>query len=410
MDDSKLNKIVSLTWKKKIVFSIVTLALSFFVIEILFRLIFSFYVGPSVLLYGTSFDRKLMAPNYSELSSHPKTKPDASAYLYRMTEEEWLKRRNVEIPSNELVGYSKYFANQKRVDFDVETGERFDVTINSRGFRGRDFSEQKKPGVIRILCLGSSSTFGYFDRDDETYPVYLEKILNERSGDKVKFEVLNLGIPHLSSGEIYNLFLAEGVPLEPDIVTFYEGNNDCEPPQQWLHKSLVHAGIKKVGRVFVLAKFIDSISGKYLKFLYQDMSEQAVYDIRDNFIDNVSSINNKCKNRGIQFIIANQQKNSQSFDRDVLKTLTYQEEVEKINSKLIKSGALIHPELQLLIHSVLMKELEVWAKSNQIPFIDIIDKLNHNRDVLVSWVHLSPTGNRMVAEAFSEKILQYVHR
>ena len=91
----------------------------------------------------------------------------------------------------------------------------------------------------------------------------------------------------------------------------------------------------------------------------------------------------------------------------MLKDLTYQQEVEKIEAKLQRSGALIHPELQLLIHSVLMKKLENWAKANQVPFVDVIGRLDHDRDVLVSWVHLSPRGNHMVAEALAEEVLKY---
>jgi len=391
-----------LTWKKKILFSITTLAVSFLLLELGFRLVFAFYVGPSVLLYGTPFHRK----NVQVASSSTSEKlPEAKDFLYNMSQEEWDKRRSVEIHPGEFKGYSKYFPNQKRIDFDLATGEPFDVTINSRGFRGKEFSARKEPGVIRVVCLGASSTFGYFDRDDETYPVYLEQILNERYPGNRKFEVINLGIPHLPSEQIYNLFLAEGVSLNPDIVTFYEGNNDSDPPQEWLTKSLVHAAIKKIGRVLLVAKFVDSISGKYLKILYQSMSDEAVSEISNNFVKNVSRIYQECRKRDILFIVANQQKNSQSFDRGMLKTLTYQQEVEKIRDKLHNSGALLHPELALLIHSVLMNKVEDWARTNQVPFVDVIDKLNHDRDVLVSWVHLSPRGNRMVAKALADKIL-----
>ncbi len=406
MDQKKTKVMPGLTWKKKIIYSIIALSASFLILELCFRVLFAFYVGPSVLLYGTPLARKQIEVAPASSMQTPETMPEAKTFLYKMTQDEWNKRRNVEIHPNELQGYSKYFANQKRIDFDVETGERFDVTINSRGFRGRDFSDQKKAGVIRILCLGASSTFGYFDRDDETYPVYLEQILNERYSGKMKFEVINFGIPHLTAAQIYNLFVTEGLPLEPDIVTFYEGNNDSDPPQRWLNKSLAHAAIKKVGRVFIMAKFIDSISSKYIKVLYPSLSEKAVSDIGDNFINSISRIYQECRRRGILFIAANQQRNSQSFDRGVLKKLTYQEEVEKMKTKLQQTGALIHPELALLIHSVLMKKLEIWAEANQVPFVDAISRLDHDRDVLVSWVHLSPKGNRMVADAFADKILE----
>jgi len=393
----------SLTWRKKILFSSITLLLMGLILELCFRVFFAFYVGPSVLLYGTPLARHEVQAD--SVSSHkPETEPEAKTFLQKMTKEEWNRLRNVEVHPNEFLGYSKYFPNQKRIDFDVETGERFDVTINKRGFRGLDFSDSKEPGVIRIVCLGASSTFGYFDRDDETYPVYLEQVLNERYAGKVKFEVINFGIPHLNATEIYNLFVAEGLQLQPDIVTFYEGNNDADPPQRWLKQSLVHAAIKKIGRVLITANFIESIASKYLK---QSLSEKAILDISNNFVEQISKIYQECRKREILFIVANQQRHSQVFERAMLKNIPYQQEVETLQAKLQDSGSLVHAELALLIHSVLMKKLEAWAKTQEVPFVNVISRLDDERDVLVSWVHLSPKGNRMVAEAFAEKILEY---
>lgn len=404
MKQEKTDEKTNFSWKKKLAFSIITASTAFLLFELCFRVVFAFFVGPSVLLYGTPFARKEVTVTSSSSLQKPATEPEAKDYLYSMSQEEWNKRRSVELHPNELRGYSKYYPNQKRLDFDLGTGEPFNVTINKRGFRGKDFADRKEPGVIRVICLGASSTFGYFDRDDETYPVYLEQLLNRQYAGKVKFEVINFGIPHLDSGQIYSLFVTEGLPLHPDIVTFYEGNNDSDPPPEWLKKSLVHAAIKKLGRVLIMAKFVDSIASQYLE---QSLSEKAVADIRDNFIHNVSRINQECKKRGMLFIVANQQRNSQAFDRAMLKHLTYQQEVEKIQAKLRDRGALLHPELALLIHSVLMKTLKGWVAENHVPFVDVIARLDHDRDVLVSWVHLSPRGNRMVARALADKILEY---
>jgi hypothetical protein len=45
-----------------------------------------------------------------------------------------------------------------------------------------------------------------------------------------------------------------------------------------------------------------------------------------------------------------------------------------------------------------------------VPFVDVVKALDQDRDVLVSWVHLSPRGNRMIADAFAEEIKQLVRR
>ena len=51
---------------------------------------------------------------------------------------------------NQAKNYTKYYPNEKLVDHD-EFGSRFEVKINSRGFRGEDFELAKRPGVIRVL-------------------------------------------------------------------------------------------------------------------------------------------------------------------------------------------------------------------------------------------------------------------
>ena len=55
-----------------------------------------------------------------------------------------------------------------------------------------------------------------------------------------------------------------------------------------------------------------------------------------------------------------------------------------------------------------MESLKNWVSAENVPLVDIIGQLDNDRDVLVSWVHLSPEGNRMVAEAFSEEILERI--
>src|SRR5204862_98517 len=75
-------------------------------------------------------------------------------------------------------------------------------------------------------ALGGSSTFGYGSNDNETYPSHLQARLNERCKSQRRYEVINLGIPHLTSTMIRELFIAEGIPLAPDVVVFYEGYND----------------------------------------------------------------------------------------------------------------------------------------------------------------------------------------
>ena len=113
------------------------------------------------------------------------------------------------------------------------------------------------------------------------------------------------------------------------------------------------------------------------------------------------------RQRGILFIVANQQINSQTIERSASRGLTYEEERQLAEAKMLRGATLKIRELRLLVHAITMKNLESWAQAHRVPFVDVIGRLDNDRDVLVSWVHLSPRGNGMVAEAFADAILRH---
>ena len=54
------------------------------------------------------------------------------------------------------------------------------LQYNSYGFRGDEFQEQKHDIDFRIFAIGGSTTYGSGVTDDETWPAYLQQIINEK--------------------------------------------------------------------------------------------------------------------------------------------------------------------------------------------------------------------------------------
>ncbi len=106
-------------------------------------------------------------------------------------------------------------------------GEGYSFHINSLGFRGKEITKAKPPGVYRILCVGGSTTYGTgATRDEKTYPAQLERLLNA-SGDGRKFEVVNCGTVGYGTAEnLINLELRL-LDLRPDAVIIYHAANDA---------------------------------------------------------------------------------------------------------------------------------------------------------------------------------------
>lgn len=372
---------------------------SLLVLELGFRAVLAFRVGPSVLYYGTRFQRQNI----------PATTDNHTVMQH----------------ANKQAGYTKFFPHEVKVDHNPVTNETFRATINARGFRGGEFTEAKKPGITRIVTLGSSSTFGYYDRDNETYPYYLEQALNQDSETARKFEVINLGIPHLHSEEILALFYAEAIPLHPDVVTFYEGVNDAArgnpdrekdegqrlaPRQKSGVSTPLKMGYGFVRDHLVVIAFFDSLRQNLVAepTFTRRQVEQHMTGASGHFIEHIDKLYRECQQRGIIFVAIKQQAKSHMVKEAEIKGVTYAQEVHLVKAKLEKEGAIKTRELHLLTHSALTTDLEHWASTNQVPFVNIQKVLDQDRDVLLSWVHLSPRGNRMIATALAEEITHLV--
>lgn len=409
--DGKNSRQVRLSVRKRLLFVAVAGAFALIMIEVGLRCYFASRVGADVLLYGTPWHRKTITSDWTSLPSRSavvnadiqRPRRDVRVYQASMTHEEWKASRSVVEHTNALSGYSKYFPGQDRVDFDVDTGEQFAVGINSHGFRGPEFKQEKTSGVIRVVTLGASSTFGYFDRDDETYPHYLQMMLNDNPAGQ-RYEVINLGIPHMNSANIRALFLAEAIALEPDVVTFYEGNNDTSAIYT-LTQSNFRRVLSAVGRRSILLALIDSAAGERInKVVSSDDFDQRAAEISKAFVMNVSAIKAECDERKIHFIVATQQNNSQTIARPELANIAYADEAEFVRNRMESLSPMRSRELAFLTHSVLMKNLRDWTRKEGVTMLDGIQLLDSHRDEMLSWVHLSPAANRILAAGMVEAI------
>lgn len=79
------------------------------------------------------------------------------------------------------------------------------------------FEFEREPGVLRIACLGGSTTWG-------GYPLLLKQILEERTGRQV--QVMNWGVPAWTSMETMVNYFVVVQDYEPDIVILMHAIND----------------------------------------------------------------------------------------------------------------------------------------------------------------------------------------
>lgn len=112
--------------------------------------------------------------------------------------------------------------------------------INSLGFRGREMSAQKPPGVLRVVCLGGSTTFDTGTVGAPPWPEVLESELRQRLGT-TSVEVFNLGIGGATSLDSLIDLQTRALAFNPDLVVLYQSHNDLVysiPPVHPVHSTL----------------------------------------------------------------------------------------------------------------------------------------------------------------------------
>jgi hypothetical protein len=106
------------------------------------------------------------------------------------------------------------------------TGGRIHIKINSLGFRGDEITREKPANTVRIVCLGASTTFSAESSSNQTtWPHRLQEKLRE-AHPSVRFEVVNAAVGGYVAADSLKNLRHRVVPLDPDLVIYYEANNE----------------------------------------------------------------------------------------------------------------------------------------------------------------------------------------
>lgn len=163
------------------------------------------------------------------------------AIALRITRGTWIYTEPVNMnyalfePNKDLVGVPR-----KNIDTKING---IVYRHNARGFRGEEPEEPKTKK--RIICIGGSTTYGVGVSNNETWPYYLDSLLQP------DYEVLNLGIPGNSSAEHKKLLPVAIKEYAPDIVVLHCGINDLRnmhvtdlgPDYSHFHQLSLHASM-----------------------------------------------------------------------------------------------------------------------------------------------------------------------
>lgn len=117
----------------------------------------------------------------------------------------------------------------------VKAGE---ISINSDGFRGPEYSVAKPKNTFRIIMLGDSETFSFMLPQTDALAAQLENLLNHDSGP-LRYEVLNFGVEGYNIFQELEMLKNKGLKYEPDLIILNYVLNDPEPGEYYFDKSFL---------------------------------------------------------------------------------------------------------------------------------------------------------------------------
>lgn len=258
---------------------------------------------------------------------------------------------------------------------------------NYQGFRGDLGNRHSK---LNIACFGGSTTYGFGVSHDETWPFYLQALLQE---DDVDVSVFNLG----ANGQgIYGIKddLDYYHYLDYDVVLIYNGYNDLDP------KLLQQYSMRKRDVVFRVSGY---------KTIIPDYLTQKLL-IKEQFGKNGKRLNFTRNNRvvdlhqHVQNYIAN--KDSIARQMKTLKKNPYQDYLSCLDDMITS----LHQQQKTIVficppglHTTQQQEMtKVYFGEKQLAAVYYLDSVSKqvdikNRKICFDGMHLNKKGNYKVA-------------
>lgn len=125
-------------------------------------------------------------------------------------------------PKAKIYGWAG-LPNYKMIFRNPDTDETSYFTTNSQGWKDIEHEFEKPEGIIRIIVLGDSTTWGRVMPDD-LYTWQTEHLLKGKGFSNI--EVITMGMGGWGTDQILEALQVEGIKYHPDFIIYQFSNND----------------------------------------------------------------------------------------------------------------------------------------------------------------------------------------
>ncbi len=283
------------------------------------------------------------------------------------------------------------------------------LTSNNMGHYNGDYGDRdvltpKPKDLIRINCLGGSTTGNYIKTDEKnySYPLELERILSKKVDKNV--EVNNFGQGGYNSADLLVRFALQNIDTKPDYIIIYHAYNDIRAYLTPGFSSDYFHSRKNLGEVYwkyylgsklpnIPISFLNYLINKYLFPLKErttilEVIEKKELDPKQNYSKglltyerNIQHIIDLCKNNNIKVILG---------------TFCFYLYSDIKNDPLHK-----------LYQKIVSEENEVIKKlatKNNLTLVDCSKIIPREDSYFVDSSHFTPKGMSLLAKSFADKI------
>ncbi|MBI5018964.1 SGNH/GDSL hydrolase family protein [Candidatus Gottesmanbacteria bacterium] len=299
------------------------------------------------------------------------------------------------------------------------------ITINDLGIRETTgnpatISHQQ----IKIFMFGGSTLFGTNVSDGETVPSHVAKLLNTKAP---VHRITNFGVSaYNSSQELASLLIQLKQGNIPDMVVFYDGINELysrylytySPGNQTVYEDIIRTRLGNIYSFHVPYRNQSLLDFSYLSQAARSLASRIkVIDYPIKFFRILRTGNNEENNRLIKF------HNTAALPDDV--TRIYAENIAMVRnlSKIygfktlfiwqpsIATKKLTDDETEVINSKTESAGLykEITKKVTELALPDFVDASgvfsNVDQPVYLDFAHISPEGNKMIAEYITPRII-----
>ena len=308
--------------------------------------------------------------------------------------------------------YKKKFRGPQSIRLNYQIHSNYyspNLTTNNLRFNNgpngdRDIIVPKPKDLIRINCIGASTTGNYIsvNNNNFSYPLELEKILKSKSDKNI--EVNNCGQGGYNSADLLVRFLLQIVDTKPDYLIIYHAYNDIRSyltPN--FHSDYSHSR-KNLGEVYwkfligskipdVPINFVNYLKNKWffstnIRYSLLDVIAKGKIDPKIDFSQGLETYR-----RNLQNII------SVSLDNKI--------EVILCTFCIYLHEKIKNDPLHILYEKIVLEENKIikeLSKKNNLKIVDCFSLIPKEDSNFVDTCHFTPKGMNLLAQSISEAI------